>query len=129
VEGDQEAFIGAVERTCKSMGYKTKGSFFIKPSSAGIILSTVGNAEQLIAASSITLECDTPMPLSTSSFCQIDISWAFEPIIGGVAAFDVTFLSYLNKWFTSQYQDPSGATLLHSTRLAEENYYYIVMLN
>jgi hypothetical protein len=56
---DQEAFIGALERTCKSAGYKTTGSFFMKPTSAGVILSMVGDAEQLITTSSITLECDT----------------------------------------------------------------------
>jgi hypothetical protein len=101
--GDQDAFIGAVERTCKSAGYKITGSFFIKPTSAGVVLSTVGKAEWLVAASSITLECDTPIPLSISPFRQIDIAWAFELIIGGVATFDVTFLSYLDKWFASRY--------------------------
>jgi hypothetical protein len=53
---DQEAFVGAVERTCKSAGYKTTGSLFMKPASVGVILSTVSQAEQLIATSSITLE-------------------------------------------------------------------------
>jgi len=65
--GDQEAFVGAVERTCKSAGYKTTGAFFMKPASARIILSTIGEAEWLVAASSITLECNTPMPLFTRS--------------------------------------------------------------
>jgi hypothetical protein len=55
-EGDQEAFVGSVEWTCKAAGYKITGSFFMKP------------------ASSITLECDTPILLSTSPFCQIDIA-------------------------------------------------------
>src|SRR5882762_9391221 len=50
--GDQEAFVGAVERTCKSAGYKTTGAFFMKPASARIILSTIGEAEWLVAASS-----------------------------------------------------------------------------
>ena len=101
----------------------------MKPASAGIILSTVSEAERLMAASSITLECDTPIPLSTSPFRQINITWAFELIIGGVAAFDVTFFSYLDKWFASCYRDPSGTSLLHSTRLVEENFYCIIMLN
>ena len=66
--------------------------------------------------------------------CQLPVlpdqhAWAFELIIGGVAAFDVTFLTYLDKWFASRYCDPSGMTLLHSTRLAEENFYCIVMLD
>ena len=38
---DQEAFVIAVERTCKSGGYKTTGSFFMKPLSAGVVLSTI----------------------------------------------------------------------------------------
>ena len=42
---DQEAFIGAVERTCKSAGFKTSGSFCMKPTSAGVIFSTVNDAE------------------------------------------------------------------------------------
>ena len=67
------------------------------------------------------------MQLSTSPFCQNDVSWAFKLIIGGVAAFDVTFLSYLDKWFASQYQNTSNSPLLHSMRLVEENYYCIVM--
>ena len=100
---DQDAFLGAVERTCKSAGYKTTGSFFRKPASAKVVLSTVGKAEQLVATSSIILDYNTPMPLTTSPFCQIDISWAFELIVGGVAAFNITFLSYLNKWFASRY--------------------------
>jgi hypothetical protein len=126
---DQDAFLGAVERTCKSVGYKMTGSFFMKPASAGVVLSTVGEAERLIATSSIILDCDTPMPLTTSPFHQIDISWAFEPIIGGVAAFDIIFLSYLDKWFVSRYRDSNGMTLLHSTRLVEENFYCFVMLD
>src|ERR1700720_3474755 len=34
---DQEAFVGAVERTCKSAGYKVTGSFFMKPSLDGVV--------------------------------------------------------------------------------------------
>src|ERR1700691_1589195 len=101
----------------------------MKPASAGIVFSTVGEVEKLITASSITLECDAPMQLSTSPFCQINILWAFELIIGGVAAFDVTFLLYLDKWFASHYQDSNGSTLLHSTHLIEEHVYCIVMLD
>ena len=75
----------------------------MKPTPAGVILSTVGKAEWLVAASSIILECDTPMPLATSPFHQIDILWALELIIGGISTFDITFLSYLDKWLTSCY--------------------------
>ena len=128
-EGDQEAFVGAVERTCKAAGYKITGSFFMKPASAGIVLSTTSEAERLVTASSIILECDTPMPLSTSPFRQIDIAWAFELIIGCVAAYDVTFLSYLDKWFASHYRDASGTSLLHTACLVEENFYCFVMLD
>jgi hypothetical protein len=99
----------------------------MKPSSTGVVLSTVGKAERLLAAASITLECDTPMQLSTSPFHQIDIAWAFELILGGVVAFNVTFISYLDKWFVSCFQDTSNSSLFHSTRFVEENYYCIVM--
>jgi hypothetical protein len=75
----------------------------MKPASAGIVLSTISEAEQLITAASITLECGTPLLLSTSLFHQINILWAFELIIRGVAAFNITFLSYLDKWFASQF--------------------------
>jgi hypothetical protein len=124
---DQEAFIDTVERTCKGTGYKITGFFFMKPASTGVVLSTVGEAERLIEASSITLECDTTMRLSTSPFRQIDISWAFELIIGGVTAFNVTFLTYLNKWFASCYRDSNGSPLLHSACLINKNYYCFVM--
>jgi hypothetical protein len=67
------------------------------------------------------------MQLSASPFHQIDIQWAFELINGGIAAFDVTFLSYLDKWFASCYGDSDSAPLLHLARLIEENYYCVVM--
>ena len=113
--------MGAVERTCKSVGYKTFGSFFIKPASTGIIFSTFSEAEQLIIASSIILECNTPMPLFTSPFCQFDISWAFKLIIGDVAVFNITFLSC--------HQNSNGSPPLHSTHLVEEKIYCFVMLD
>ena len=122
---NQEAFVNAViiKGTCKSTGYKTNGSFFMKPLSVRIIFSTVGKAERLITMSSITLECNTPMQLSASPFRQINILWAFELIIEGVAAFNMTFLSYLDKWFTSRYQNVSNSSLLHSACIVEENYH------
>jgi len=95
----------------------------MKPLSVRIIFSTVGKAERLITMSSITLECNTPMQLSASPFRQINILWAFELIIEGVAAFNMTFLSYLDKWFTSRYQDVSNSSLLHSACIVEENYH------
>jgi|SRR5882762_3366022 len=67
------------------------------------------------------------MQLTTSLLCQINISWVFELIIGGITAFEVTLLSYLDKWFVSCYQDSDGAPLLHLVRLIEENYYCVVM--
>ena len=38
-----------------------------------VVVSTVSEAEWLVEASSITLECDTPMPLASSPFRQINM--------------------------------------------------------
>jgi len=123
-------FVGAVERTCKSVGYKTLAHSSLNlPASTGIIFSTFSEAEQLIIASSIILECNTPMPLFTSPFCQFDISWAFKLIIGGVAMFNITFLSCHDKWFESCHQNSNGSPPLHSTHLVEEKKYCFVMLD
>src|SRR5882762_272102 len=128
-EADHTKFREAVEKTCKHADYNVPSSFMMKPASVGVVMTTINDAKRLIEASSITLlDCDPPFELSTAPFRQIDIVWAFELVIGGVGLYDCTFISYLDKYFTSQYTR-NDQSLLHSSRVTEEDFYCFVMFD
>ena len=126
-ETEHSRFCEVVDKTCRHAGYSVASSFMMKPASVGIVMTTINDAKRLIEASSITLlDCDPLLELSTAPFRQIDIAWAFELIIGGVGSYDYTFISYLDKYFASRYTR-DGQSLLHSSRVAEEDFYCFIM--
>jgi hypothetical protein len=127
-EDEHSRFREAVEGTCKRAGYDIILSFMMKPASVGVVMATVADAKHLIEATSITINCEPPLELSTAPFRQINIAWAFELVIGGVGSYDCTFTSYLDKYFASRYTR-DGQPLLHSSRVAEEDFYCFVMLD
>lgn len=127
-ETEHTRFRDAVENSCKRAGYDTTSSFMMKPASVGVVMATVSDAKRLIEASSLSLDCEPPLELSTAPFRQIDIAWAFELIVGGIGSYDCTFTSYLDKYFASRYTH-NGQPLLHSSRVVEDEFYCFVMFD
>jgi hypothetical protein len=127
-ETEHSNFREAVDNSCKRAGYNVTSSFMMKPSSVGLVMATTSDARRLVEASSMTLDCEPPLELSTAPFRQIDIAWAFELIIGGISSYDCTFISYLDKYFASRYTR-DGQSLLHSSRVTEEDFYCFVMFD
>src|SRR5882762_492695 len=127
-EAEHTKFREAVDSSCKHAGYNTSSSFMMKPASVCVIMATISDAKRLVEASSMVLDCEPPLELSTAPFRQINIAWAFELIIGGIGSFDSTFISYLDKYFASRYTR-NGQPLLHSSRVAEEDFYCFVMFD
>src|ERR1700683_4757292 len=89
---DHTRFREAVDSSCKRAGYNITSSFMMKPLSVGVVMATVADAKRLIEATSITLDCEPPLELSTAPFRQINIAWAFELVIGGGRPFYRTAL-------------------------------------
>jgi hypothetical protein len=127
-ETDHTRFREAVDSSCKRAGYNITSSFMMKPLSVGVVMATVADAKRLIEATSITLDCEPPLKLSTAPFRQINIAWAFELVIGGVSSYDCTFICYLDKYLASRYSR-DGQSLLHSSRVVEEDFYCFVMFD
>ena len=127
-ETEHTRFRDAVENSCKRAGYDTTSSFMMKPASVGVVMATVSDAKRLIEASSLSLDCEPPLELSTAPFRQIDIAWAFELIVDGIGSYDCTFTSYLDKYFASRYTH-NGQPLLHSSRVVEDEFYCFVMFD
>lgn len=100
-ETDHARFRETVDSSCRRAGYNAASSFMMKPSSVGVVMATVVDAKRLIEATSITLDCEPPLELSTAPFRQIDIVWAFKLVIGGVSSYDCTFICYLDKYLVS----------------------------
>src|ERR1700683_5631340 len=87
-ETEHSRFREAVDKTCGHAGYNVASSFMTKSASVGGVIMTINDAKCLIEASSVTLlDCDPLLELSTAPFCQIDIAWAFELVIGGIGSY------------------------------------------
>ena len=120
-ETDHARFHEEVDGSCRRTGYSINSSFMMKPLSVGIVMAMVADAKHLIEATSITLDCAAP-------FRQIDIAWAFEIVFGGVSSYDCTFNCYIDKYFASCYSR-NGQSLLHSSRVVDEDFYCFIMFD